>query len=270
MEISSLEMKDKYLYVPAFNIPDITTAFFILKSANKLKMPVYLQVSARVFDVWGRAYIQSLKQLTSCFESPASIYLDHCSNNETCLRAINSGVSGVLFDGGVHKFEDYFSASQIFSKYCKSNDILFEGEITSVPGEEDGFNAEVRALPQIEQVLFFLENSGVDTFAPIFGNRHGAYQSDVAFNLNYLSELRGKTLVPFVIHGGSGMPVDIINDLKEIGFCKFNVSTELKNILTNSEVQKTEDLLKKNQMLDNLIDGLVGKYMDLLEPKRSL
>ncbi|MFN2119746.1 MAG: class II fructose-bisphosphate aldolase, partial [Anaerolineales bacterium] len=153
------------------------------------------------------------------------------------------GYTNIMIDASKQPFEDNIAQTREVVEYChKAGDVSVEGELGTVGGVEDQIRvAEDEAqLANPEQAVQFVEETGVDIFAPAIGTAHGVYKTKnprIDFErlgrINQMLNGHG-VKTPLVVHGGTGLRADYITRLIEMGGSKFNVSTELKHTLIDS------------------------------------
>ena len=156
---------------------------------------------------------------------PVALHLDHGSY-EGCYKAMEAGFSSVMFDGSHYPIEENIEKSKQLIADAHGKGLSIECEVGSIGGEEDGVigAGEVADPAECKQIA----DLGVDILAAGIGNIHGKYPENWA-GLNFEALAKIKETVgdmPLVLHGGTGIPEDMIKKAISLGVCKINVNTE--------------------------------------------
>ena len=212
-----------------FNINNLEWTKAILLTAQELNSPVILGVSEGA----GK-YMCGFKTVTAMVDAmvdelgitvPVALHLDHGSY-EGALKCIEAGFSSVMFDGSHYGIEENITKTKEIIALAHSKGISVEAEVGAIGGEEDGVigGGEV-ADPEEGKMIADL---GVDMLAAGIGNIHGKYPANwkgLRFDvLANIQELTGE--MPLVLHGGTGIPADMIKEAISLGVSKINVNTE--------------------------------------------
>ena len=212
-----------------FNINNLEWTKAILLTAQELNSPVILGVSEGA----GK-YMCGFKTVTAMVDAmvdelgitvPVALHLDHGSY-EGALKCIEAGFSSVMFDGSHYGIEENIEKTKEIIALAHSKGISVEAEVGAIGGEEDGVigGGEVADPNECKMIA----DLGVDMLAAGIGNIHGKYPAnwkglrfDVLVNIQ---ELTGE--MPLVLHGGTGIPADMIKEAISLGVSKINVNTE--------------------------------------------
>jgi tagatose 1,6-diphosphate aldolase GatY/KbaY len=183
------------------------------------------------------------KTLAESAPIPICLHLDHCNDVEFCKVCADAGYTNIMIDASKQEFSENIRQTKEVVDYCHGlGNISVEGELGTVSGVEDQVKvAEDEAqLCDPEQALEFVDQTGIDIFAPAIGTAHGVYKTknpklDFDRLEKIASLINGQQLrVPLVIHGGTGLQPDVAKKLVSLGGSKFNVSTDLKHTLINT------------------------------------
>ena len=156
---------------------------------------------------------------------PVALHLDHGSY-EGCKKCIEAGFSSIMFDGSHLPIEENIEKTKELVKLAHENGMSIEAEVGSIGGEEDGvIGAGEFADPEECKKIADL---GVDFLAAGIGNIHGKYPANwPGLNFDVLAKVQEKTgTLPLVLHGGTGIPADMIKKAITLGVSKINVNTE--------------------------------------------
>ena len=242
-EIAQQAAEGKYA-VGAFNVTNLIQLEGVVDAAVEMKSPVIIQTSVKPSKFLGPDVLVSIyRAIAASAPVPLCLHLDHCTEIAHCKRCADAGYTNIMIDASKQPFEDNIAQTREVVEYChKAGDISVEGELGTVGGVEDQIRvAEDEAqLANPDQAVQFVEQTGVDLFAPAIGTAHGVYKTrnpKIDFErlgrINRILNGRG-VKTPLVVHGGTGLPADYITRLIEMGGAKFNVSTELKHTLIDS------------------------------------
>lgn len=212
-----------------FNINNLEWTKAILLTAQELNSPVILGVSEGA----GK-YMCGFKTVTAMVDAmvnelgitvPVALHLDHGSY-EGALKCIEAGFSSVMFDGSHYGIEENITKTKEIIALAHSKGISVEAEVGAIGGEEDGVigGGEVADPNECKMIA----DLGVDMLAAGIGNIHGKYPANwkgLRFDvLANIQELTGE--MPLVLHGGTGIPADMIKEAISLGVSKINVNTE--------------------------------------------
>ena len=255
MLVSAKEMltkaKEGHYAVGQFNINNLEWTKAVLLTAEELKSPVILGVSEgagkymcgfkTVADMV-KAMIDELK-----ITVPVALHLDHGSY-EGCYKCIEAGFSSIMFDGSHYPIEENVAKTQELVKVCEEKGLSIEAEVGSIGGEEDGVVGMGECADPNECKM--IADLGVTMLAAGIGNIHGKYPENwagLSFDtLAAVSEKVGK--MPLVLHGGTGIPEDMIKKAISLGVSKINVNTECQLAFaaaTRAYVEAGKDLQGK-------------------------
>lgn len=215
--------------VGQFNINNLEWTKSILLTAQELQSPVILGVSEGA----GK-YMCGYKTIVGMVEGmleelnitvPVALHLDHGSF-EGAKACINAGFSSIMFDGSHYPIEENIAKTTELVNACNVLGLSLEAEVGSIGGEEDGVvGAGECADPDECKAVADL---GVTMLAAGIGNIHGKYPENWAgLSFETLDAIQAKTGdMPLVLHGGTGIPADMIKKAISLGVAKINVNTE--------------------------------------------
>ena len=233
MLVSAKEMLNKakagHYAVGQFNINNLEWAKAILLTAEEMKSPVILGVSEGA----GK-YMCGYKTIVGMVEGmieglgitvPVAIHLDHGSY-EGAYKCIEAGFSSVMFDGSHYPIEENIAKTKELVEVCNAKGLSLEAEVGSIGGEEDGVigGGEVASPDECKMIA----DLGVTMLAAGIGNIHGKYPANwTGLNFDVLAKISEKVGdMPLVLHGGTGIPADMIKKAISLGVSKINVNTE--------------------------------------------
>ncbi len=233
MLVSAEEMLKKakagHYAVGQFNINNLEWTKSILLTAQELKSPVILGVSEGA-GKYMCGYKTVVGMVNGMLEElkitvPVALHLDHGSY-EGAKACIEAGFSSVMFDGSHYPIEENVEKTKELVGICKEKGISLEAEVGAIGGEEDGvIGAGECADPKECKMVADL---GITMLAAGIGNIHGKYPANWAgLSFETLDAIQKETgEMPLVLHGGTGIPADMIKKAITLGVSKINVNTE--------------------------------------------
>jgi fructose-bisphosphate aldolase class II len=255
MLVSAKEMLEKaragHYAVGQFNINNLEWTKAILQTAEEMKSPVILGVSEGA----GK-YMCGYKTIVGMVEGmieglgitvPVAIHLDHGSY-EGAYKCIEAGFSSVMFDGSHYPIEENIAKTRELVEVCNSKGLSLEAEVGAIGGEEDGVvgSGEVADPNECKMIA----DLGVTMLAAGIGNIHGKYPANwKGLNFEVLEEISNKVgNMPLVLHGGTGIPAEMIKKAISLGVSKINVNTECQlsfAAATRKYIEEGKDLQGK-------------------------
>jgi tagatose 1,6-diphosphate aldolase GatY/KbaY len=243
---------EKYA-VGAFNITNLIQMEAVVEAAVDAKAPLIIQASVAPSKFLRPQVIGAIyKTLAESAPIPICLHLDHCNEVEFCKVCADSGYTNIMIDASKQEFSENIRQTREVVAYCHGlGNISVEGELGTVSGVEDQVRvaADEAELCDPEQAMAFVEQTGIDIFAPAIGTAHGVYKTknpklDFDRLEKIASLINGREIrIPLVIHGGTGLKPDVAKKLVSLGGSKFNVSTDLKHTL----IDTTYDYISANR-----------------------
>ena len=215
--------------VGQFNINNLEWTKAVLQTAEELKSPVILGVS----DGAGKymcGYTTVVGMVNGMIDElgitvPVALHLDHGSY-EGAKACIEAGFSSVMFDGSHYPIEENIAKTKELVDICNEKGLSLEAEVGAIGGEEDGVvgNGEVADPNECKMIA----DLGVTMLAAGIGNIHGKYPENWAgLSFDTLDDIQKLTgTMPLVLHGGTGIPAEMIQKAISLGVSKINVNTE--------------------------------------------
>lgn len=227
--------------VPAFNFENMEMVQAILAAAEETGSPVLLQTTPSTikYMTLRQAYAM-VKAEADAVRVPVSLHLDHCESYEGVCAALEAGYSSVMIDASKLDYEENIALTQKTVQAARERGVPVEAELGTVGGKEDGHSAAI-AYTDPAQAVDFFQRTGVDLFAVAIGTAHGFYKGEPKLDFELLQTIAGLISAPLVLHGGSGIPDEMIRKTIELGICKVNFATELRAAMTAAVRQALED-----------------------------
>ena len=255
MLVSAKEMLQKAkagkYAVGQFNINNLEWTKAILLTAQECNSPVILGVSegAGKYMCGYDTIVGMVKGMIKCLNItvPVALHLDHGSY-EGAKACINAGFSSVMFDGSHYPIAENIQKTQELVNACNVLGISLEAEVGSIGGEEDGVVGAGECADPDECKM--IADLGVTMLAAGIGNIHGKYPANWAgLNFDVLGAISEKVGdMPLVLHGGTGIPEEMIKKAISLGVSKINVNTECQlsfAAATRSYIEAGKDLSGK-------------------------
>ncbi|MBR2949113.1 MAG: class II fructose-1,6-bisphosphate aldolase [Lachnospiraceae bacterium] len=233
MLVSAAEMLKKakagHYAVGQFNINNLEWTKAILLTAQECNSPVILGVSEGAGKYMGgyKTVVGMVKGMIECLNItvPVAIHLDHGSYDH-CYKCLEAGFSSIMFDGSHYPIEENVAKTTELVAKAHAMGVSIEAEVGSIGGEEDGVVGMGECADPAECKK--IADLGVDFLAAGIGNIHGKYPANWAGlsfeTLDAIQQLTGE--LPLVLHGGTGIPAEMIKKAISLGVAKINVNTE--------------------------------------------
>ena len=223
------DAKAGHYAVGQFNINNLEWTKAALTAAQECNSPIILGVSEGAGKYMGgyNVIVGMVKGMIKDLNItvPVAIHLDHGSF-EGCLKCIEAGFTSVMFDGSHYEIEENIAKTTEIVKLAHEAGLSVEAEVGSIGGEEDGVVGAGECADPTECKR--IADLGVDLLAAGIGNIHGKYPENWAGlsfeTLDAIQQLTGD--LPLVLHGGTGIPEDMIKKAISLGVAKINVNTE--------------------------------------------
>ena len=279
MLVSATEMLQKakagHYAVGQFNINNLEWTKAILLTAKECKSPVILGVSEGAGKYMG-GYTTVVGMVNGLLKDldidvPVALHLDHGSF-EGCYKCIEAGFSSIMFDGSHYAIDENVAKTKELVAVAHGKGMSIEAEVGSIGGEEDGVvGAGECADPNECKAIADL---GVDFLAAGIGNIHGKYPANwQGLSFETLDAVQQKTGdLPLVLHGGTGIPADMIKKAISLGVAKINVNTECQLAFaeaTRKYVEAGKDLEGKGfdprKLLAPGVEGIKATVKEKME-----
>ena len=280
MLVSATEMLKKAVEgkyaVGQFNINNLEWTKSILATAQENNSPVILGVSEGA----GK-YMTGFKTVAAMVKAmiedmnitvPVALHLDHGSY-EACFKCIEAGFSSVMFDGSHYPIDENIEKTRELVKVCAEKGISLEAEVGSIGGEEDGVigAGEIADPAECKQIA----DLGVSFLAAGIGNIHGKYPANwKGLDFDALGKIKALTGdMPLVLHGGTGIPADMIKTAISLGVAKINVNTECQlyfQAATRKYIEEGKDLEGKGFDPRKLLAPGAAAIKEIVKEKMEL
>ncbi len=280
MLVSAKDMLQKakagHYAVGHFNINNLEWTKAVLLTAEELRSPVILGVSEGA----GK-YMTGFKTVAAMVKAmieelhitiPVALHLDH-GTYEGCYKCIEAGFSSIMFDGSSYPIDENVAKTRELVKICAKKGMSLEAEVGAIGGEEDGVIGVGECADPEECKM--IADLGVDMLAAGIGNIHGKYPDNWAGlsfeTLAAVQELTGE--MPLVLHGGTGIPDDMIKKAIDLGVSKINVNTECQLVFaeaTRKYIEEGKDRQGKGYDPRKLLAPGIEAIQEIVKEKMEL
>ena len=224
-----VKAKEGHYAVGQFNINNLEWTKSILLTAQELNSPVILGVSEGA----GK-YMTGFETVSAMVKAmdkglgitvPVALHLDH-GTYDGCYKCVEAGFTSIMFDGSHYDIEENVAKTTELVNVAHHLGLSIEAEVGSIGGEEDGVIGRGEVADPEE--CYTLKETGIDMLAAGIGNIHGKYPANwQGLDFDALKKIKARVGdIPLVLHGGTGIPEDMIKKAISLGVCKINVNTE--------------------------------------------
>ena len=261
--------------IGAFNVDNLDILKAVCEAAAKKKSPVMLEFSQGEVGYFGLENIVDLvANAREHYDIPILLNLDHAKKVEESLAAVDASFDEVHFDGSELTFEENVQYSRKIVEAAHTKGILVEGEIDKISGSSEvhaqDLNLEVlkASYTDLEKAAKFVQATGMDIFAAVFGNVHGTFPNQPDLDFELLAAIREVLYKTFLsMHGGSGIPAEQVKEAIKIGkIVKINVNTEIRQAFRDALVEEMGENPEQSTYY-KLTPDIVRAVMAVVEAK---
>jgi len=212
----------------AFTCYDVTTALGVVRAAEACEVPTILLLAEASFRAEaGLLLLRALLAVADAARVPMCVQLDHVLDDELIDAALTAGVGAVMADGSRLPLDE--NAAFVARVRARAGGVGLEVELGHIEGGEDvAVATEQGALTEPDEAVGFVAATRCDCLAVSIGNVHGRYARPPQLDWERLRAIGDHVDVPLSLHGASGIPDDDLRRAIELGICKVNVNTELR------------------------------------------
>lgn len=224
-----MEYAKKHKYIlPAFNTTNLEMTYAIANGLMEAKLPGYIQISSNNLRLSNPYTIADIAQdAVKDSETPIGLHLDHGKSFEDVKKCVDAGFTSVMIDASHLPYEENIRECKRVAEYCHFYGIPVEAELGALQGKEEDIVNEAECKTNPEMVAEFIEKTGCDTLAVAIGNVHGLCLNP-KLDIALLQRINQVSKVPLVLHGGSGIPKEVIWETKKYGLLKINYGSDLR------------------------------------------
>lgn len=215
--------------IPGFNIDNIEIPEAIMEAAEEEQCPVILTIGQGAIQAGGLRHLPDVvRRIAESSRLPVVMHLDHGASYEQAITCLRAGFTSVMYDGSHHPFEENVRESAAVVRAAHAVGVSVECELGAISGVEDGISHQNANLVDLDEVQRFIQAVDCDALAVGIGNAHGIYKGTPHLDFERLAACRKLGAPPLVLHGGSGIPADMIQKAISLGIRKINVATEVR------------------------------------------
>lgn len=216
--------------IGAFNVYNLEGVRAVVEAAESLESPAMLQLHPTALTYGKSPLVALCLEAARQAEVPIAVHLDHSTSSTDIQAALAAGMTSIMADGSHLPYLENLAFTREMTKFADTFGAVVEAEIGRISGTEDGLTiAEYEAtMTDPDQAAEFVKETQVDALAVTIGNVHGKYRSEPKLDFKRLLAIRKLVDVPLVLHGASGLSETMISRSIQLGVCKFNVNTEVR------------------------------------------
>lgn len=218
--------------VGSFNTPNLESIMAVIHAAEDLDVPVIIQHAQAHEEIMPLATIGPIMlELAKGAKVPVAVHIDHGETIEYIYKALSMGFTSVMYDGSNLPFEENVANTKLVVSLAKKTGATVEAEIGSMGKRETGSGSAGsgkdpdKIYTNPEQAKQFVELTEIDALACSFGTTHGVYISEPKLDFSVVENVRKRTNIPVVMHGGSGVSREDFRTAIQKGVRKVNYYT---------------------------------------------
>lgn len=220
--------------VGLFNAVNVEMARAVIETAEELNAPVIVGTAEVLLPAMNLERVaEYLIPMAKKAKVPVCVHYDHGLTFEKCMEALQLGFTSIMYDCSTDTYEDNVEKVAEMVKICHAMGATVEGELGHVGDNEgsaegDSHLADPSAFfTDVNLAKDFVDRTGVDALAVAVGNAHGDYKFPPKLDFQRIEDIAGRTGVPLVLHGGSGLSDDDFRIAIQKGICKVNIFTDM-------------------------------------------
>lgn len=265
-----MDYAKKHGYIlPAFNTTNLEMTYAIAKGLDEAKLPGYIQISSNNLRLSNPRIIAEIaKDAASKYDTPIGLHLDHGKSYEDVKACVDAGFTSIMIDASSLPFEQNVEEVKKAVRYCHFYGIPVEAELGALQGKEEDIVNEAEAHTDPAMVADFVNTTECDLLAVAVGNVHGL-ELEPHVDLDLLKTIADISPVPLVLHGGSGIPFDVIQKARKCGLLKINYGSDLRKEFIRTFGEAYENTNHKAHDVISLsmaaVDNVAAKACELVK-----
>lgn len=256
------------LLLPAFNTTNMEMTYAIVKGLNQANLPGYVQISSnnlRLSNPAAIAYLTADAMRNS--DVPVALHLDHGKSYEDVKACVDAGFTSIMIDASSLPFEENIKEVRRATEYCHFYGIPAEAELGALRGKEEDIVNEADCKTDPDMVADFVERTGCDLLAVSVGNVHGL-DIQPKVDLPLLEEISKVSPVPLVMHGGSGIPFETVQQARKYNLIKINYGSDLRRAFVSTfgrTYEKNHNHASVIELSIEAVDNVAAKVAELVK-----
>lgn len=265
-----MDYAKKHGYIlPAFNTTNLEMTYAIAKGLDDAKLPGYIQISSNNLRLSNPRIIAEIaRDAASKYDTPIGLHLDHGKSYEDVKACVDAGFTSIMIDASSLPFEQNVEEVKKAVRYCHFYGIPVEAELGALQGKEEDIVNEAEAHTDPAMVADFVNTTECDLLAVAVGNVHGL-ELEPHVDLDLLKTIADISPVPLVLHGGSGIPFDVIQKARKCGLLKINYGSDLRKAFIRTFGEAYENTNHKAHDVISLsmaaVDNVAAKACELVK-----
>lgn len=263
------QAKQEHYAIPQINVNGLLWIESILEAAEATHSPIIVGTTDKVVEFLGGYHFicTTIKNKIKAMNItiPVIVHLDHGLTVENCKKAVDAGYDSVMFDGSKLPIEENIKQTKAVVDYAHKNDVIVEGEVGAIGGNEDGVIGNVK-YSDLEDCIRLAQEAKLDTLAPALGSVHGKYQGEPDLGFSEMQAIQNAIDIPLVLHGASGISNEDLLKAIHLGHAKINFNTEI-NIAWSNQLRQT---LNQDKSLFNPQQILKPSKIAMVETIKSI
>jgi tagatose 1,6-diphosphate aldolase GatY/KbaY len=260
--------RDNGYALGAFNVYNLEGVCAVGAAAEIEHSPAIVQIHPSALRHGGIPLVALCLAAAREASVPMAVHLDHSSSPDDIRAALAAGVTSIMADGSGLTYAGNIAFTREMADLTHKHEGTLEAELGRLAGTEDGLTVEEyeARLTDPDQAADFVAQTGTDALAVCIGNIHGRYRGEPRLDFDRLDAIRKAVSVPLVLHGASGLPEEMVSRSIELGVCKFNVNTELREAYLGAlrdHLAESPDLLALMQRAIDAMKGVVRAKLQL-------
>lgn len=260
--------EEKNVAIGHFNISNLEGLHAVFNASKKLNLPVIIGVSEGERDFIGIKQIVALvKSLREEYDYPIFLNADHTYSLERIKEVVDAGFDAVIFDGAKLSTEENIKITKQCVEYSRkiNPEILVEAELGFIGSSSkildeipEGVDTKKELLTTPKDTKEFVEQTGIDLFAPAVGNLHGmlSHGKNPALDIDLIKQIRKEAGVPLVLHGGSGISDEDFKNAIKAGISIIHINTEIRLAYKKAvqlSLQENPDEIAPYKIMKNVV-----------------
>lgn len=242
---SELKKAQKNGYaIPCFDTFEMFGTQGIFNAFEEKRSPGVIGIYSGMLDrPNARAFVNYVKAMAEDTKIPVSIILDHGASFEHCMKAIKLGFPDVMYDGSRLSIEENIANTKMVVKAAHAVGVSVEAELGHVGDGRtyQSYGAKRKGFTEPDIVEQFINETGVDFLAIAIGTAHGRYEGEPNIDIELLEEIRKRTDIPLVLHGGSGLSDHQFSQAVSGGISKINIFTSFAEEASKRMIESAKD-----------------------------
>ena len=265
-----MDYAKKHGYIlPAFNTTNLEMTYAIAKGLDDAKLPGYIQISSNNLRLSNPRIIAEIaRDAASKYDTPIGLHLDHGKSYEDVKACVDACFTSIMIDASSLPFEQNVEEVKKAVRYCHFYGIPVEAELGALQGKEEDIVNEAEAHTDPAMVADFVNTTECDLLAVAVGNVHGL-ELEPHVDLDLLKTIADISPVPLVLHGGSGIPFDVIQKARKCGLLKINYGSDLRKEFIRTFGEAYENTNHKAHDVISLsmaaVDSVAAKACELVK-----